>query len=145
VHLPEWVLLLTTDYIQRALGNVSIYVHKRFFGLSLKVLDQQFTICVEHVDESLQYLKMESWGEDLTPWVPFLTLNNGKIRVALQKSQLSTVWEMHMKHFYVFMVQGLPFKVDGQAPDQEIFLELKESLSFSKQICYLFLPYSNFI
>jgi hypothetical protein len=70
---------------------VSVYVHKRFSYLSLKVLDQEFTVYVEHLDEFFQYLKMESWGENLAPCVPFLTFNNGKITVTLQKSQLSTV------------------------------------------------------
>jgi hypothetical protein len=46
---------------------VGVYVHERFFGPILKVLDQEFTVYVEHLDESLQYLKMESWGEDLAP------------------------------------------------------------------------------
>jgi hypothetical protein len=67
VHLAVWALIFTTDYIQRALGNVSVYVHEGFFGLSPKVHDQEFSVYVEHLDEFLEYFKMESWGEDLAP------------------------------------------------------------------------------
>jgi hypothetical protein len=60
-------LIFTADYIQSALGNMKIYVHERFFNVIPKVLDQEFTVCVKHVDEFLQYLEMESWSEDLAP------------------------------------------------------------------------------
>jgi hypothetical protein len=67
-------LIFTTDYVQRALSNVCVYVDERLFDVTSKVLDQKFTVNVDHLDKFLQYLKMESWGENLSPEVPFLNL-----------------------------------------------------------------------
>jgi hypothetical protein len=67
VHLSAGALTFTTDDIQCALGNVSVYVHEWFVNVCPKVGDQDFTVFVEHVDELLQYLEMKRWCEDLAP------------------------------------------------------------------------------